>query len=184
VSVDAKTWVSVAPATAQTHPLYGVGGWLILVVFGMVAAPIRIATELYPIYSTIDFGSLAPEFLTLVYIEIGMNALFVVWSFVNVALIFLKHPALPTSLIALLASSAMFVIGDAITVKMMLDKFGQSMSWYDVFTPDTIKGAARSTIGAAIWIPYALYSRRVNVTYRLLVRRDDPAASEKIAEAF
>lgn len=176
-------WVAVSPEVARTHPLYGIGGWLILVIIGMVLTPIRSAVVLYPIYSEVDFASLPTDFQTLLYVEIGFNLLLIVWTIVNLVLLLMRHPAFPTSYVTLLAFALAFVVVDAIAVKLMMDHLGQAMTWAETFDPETLREIGRTAIAAAIWIPYTIVSRRVNVTYRHRVRANDAILSPKPAPA-
>lgn len=174
-------WVSISPELAKTHPLYGFGGWLILAAIGHFLSPIRAAIELYPVYSQVEYGTLPPEFQTLLYVEIALNALFMIWSWANIVLMVTLNRFFPASWIALAIGSLILMVGDAIAVKTLLDSLGQPMTWEEVFDPDTIREIARTVVSAAIWIPYALIAKRVNVTYRHRVRADDPILKAKDA---
>jgi hypothetical protein len=177
-------WATVPLEIAKRHALYGVGGWLWLVVLGNVISPIRIALSLGPLYSSIDYANLHPRLAAFIYGEIVFNAIVVLWSVANLFLLFSKHRLFPRSLVGLLAFSSVFVPLDAFVARWVTDSIGQAMPWEEVFDTDTVREIGRSIVGAAIWIPYALMSRRVNVTYLNRVRADDPLLRENAAEVF
>jgi hypothetical protein len=178
------SWATVPREVAKQHPLYGISGWLILVALGLILTPLRIAAELAPIYTSIDYASLHPTMTAFVVGEILVNAIVVLWSLANVLLLFTKSELFPRSYIALLATSAVFVPLDAVATKLVTDSIGQTMQWSQIFDPDTIRETFRAIVGAAIWIPYALVSRRVNVTFLNRVRGDDPLLRESVSRVF
>lgn len=183
VTGDAR-WATVPPEIAKQHPLYGVGGWLILVAIGMIAAPVRILVTLAPVYGAIDYASLHPTMFAFVLGEIAVNAVLVLWSIANMFLLFSKNPLFPRSWIGLMALSAVFVPADAVITKLVVDSIGQPMDWGQIFDLDTTREIGRAIVGAAVWIPYALISRRVNVTFLGRVRADDPLLREGVAKIF
>lgn len=177
-------WSTVPLEIAKQHPLYGVGGWLILVVIGLIASPVRILAMLVPIYGSIDYASLHPTMLAFVLGEIAINAVVVLWSLANLFLLFNKSAWFPGSWIGYMALSAVFVPADAVVTKFVVDSIGQPMGWDQIFDPETTREVMRSIIGAAVWIPYAFISRRVNVTFLNRVRGDDPLLREGVAKVF
>jgi hypothetical protein len=177
-------WVVLPLDIAKQHPLYGVGGWLILVAIGTVVTPIRTILSLAPIYTAIDFTTLHPSLLAFIVAEIAVNALGILWSLATLLLLLSKHPLFPRSFVGLIGFSAVVVTLDAVASKYVMDSVGQPMPWDEVFDPDTFREAVRSIVGAAIWIPYAFVSRRVNVTYLNRVRGDDPLLLQSVARVF
>lgn len=183
-TTEESPWVRLPLEIAQKHQLYGIGGWLTLVILGCLASPIRIVASLGPVYAQLDFASLHPTLLAFIVVEIALNALVVLWSLGNLFLLFNKNPLFPTSYVAMLAFSAAFVTLDVVVVKSIMDSIGQPMAWNEAFDPETTREVGRAIMGAAIWIPYALVSRRVNVTYLNRVRPTDPLIKESTASVF
>ncbi len=177
-------WANIPLEIAKQHPLYGISGWLRLVVIGLIATPARILVTLVPIYGSIDYASLHPTMLAFVLGEIAINALIILWSLANLFLLFTKKALFPKSWIGLMAVSAVFVPADAVITKLVVDSIGQPMEWSQIFDSETSREVIRAIVGASIWIPYAIISRRVNVTFLNRVRRDDPLLREGVAKVF
>jgi hypothetical protein len=177
-------WVALPLDIAKQHPLYGVGGWLILVAIGTVVTPIRIAIGLVPLYTTIDYATLHPNLFAFILAEIALNAVFILWSLTNLLLLLSKHRWFPRSFAAAIAFSVIFITLDAVASKFIMDSIEQPMPWDKVFDPETLREAVRSVVAAAIWIPYSFVSRRVNVTYLNRVRGDDPLLLQSVARVF
>jgi hypothetical protein len=178
------SWVALPLDIAKQHPLYGVGGWLILVAIGTIVAPIRIAIGLVPLYTNVDYATLHPNLFAFIIAEIALNTVFVLWSLTNLLLLLSKHPWFPRSFAATIGFSAVFVTLDAVASKVVMDSIEQPMPWDQVFDPETLQETVRTIVAAAIWIPYTFVSRRVNVTYLNRVRGDDPLLLESVARVF
>jgi hypothetical protein len=173
-----NAWVQVPLETAKRHPLYGIGGWLILVMLGQFLSPLMIVIGLYPIYQTLDFSELPPAYAAFVVIELALNAVFGLWAWSNLWLIFNKRALAVKSVIGFLALSPAFLLSDALAAKFMLEYVGGTMSWQETFDAETMRAIGRSFVGAAIWIPYMVVSQRVNVTLLNRVRSGDPLAAD------
>lgn len=181
---DTSGWTTVPVEIAKRHKLYGVGGWLILVAIGCVAMPIRSVISLGPLYSGIDFSSVHPTLSAFVVTEMALNAVFIIWALGNLFMLFNKHVLFPRSYAAMIAFAGIFVIGDAIATKYIMDAIGQPVGWDWIFDAETSREIGRSVVAAAIWLPYVFVSRRVNVTFLNRVRNDDPLLRENVAEVF
>ncbi len=46
-SKELKRWVYVDNSVAQTHIYYGVGGWAVLIIIGLILSPLRVLGEFY-----------------------------------------------------------------------------------------------------------------------------------------
>jgi hypothetical protein len=176
-------WVDVPFEVAKRHELYGPQGWLYLVMLGCIVAPVRIGFTLYPIYSDIDFSALQPLLATFIFVEVAINAIVIVWSIANLWLLASINRWFPTSFVALLAFSVVFLTLDAVAAKFVMDATGGSMTWAEAFEPETSREIGRSVFTAAVWIPYMFVSRRVNVTYRHRVRANDPLVAANAESA-
>lgn len=171
-------WVSVSPDVAKEHPLYGAKGWLYLVALGCVVMPVRNFLSLYPLYKDLEFAALGDLITSFLYAEIALNIAVGVWALINLALLLRLSSLFPLSFMAMAGFGAVFVTADAVIAKVVFDASGRPMSWEETYDMETIREIARSVVYAAVWIPYMLISRRVNVTYRHRVRDDDALAAK------
>ncbi len=154
----------------ENPELAGLGGWLILVGFGVVVSPLRMILQIYPPYTemfsngyweiitTPGSQSYNPAFASILIGEMILNGiLFFSWIYIAF-LFFLKKRDFPKWYIGIMAFTLIFIIGDA----LLLMAFFPSISIAD---PETIKEIVQAIIGAAIWIPYMLVSKRVKATF-------------------
>jgi len=155
---------------SEEKNLEGLGGWLILVAIGILASPIRIGAQLYPIYSEI-FSTGAWEALTtpgsetynslwapILIGEITINGgLILAWLFLAF-LFFFKKKIFPKCYIGILLFTLVFVLVDAFVVKLIIPDD-------PVFDADTIQELSRALIATVIWVPYMIISKRVKLTF-------------------
>lgn len=150
--------------------LKGLGGWLILVGIGVVVAPIRLIYEYGPMYYSI-FTDGSFEVLTtpgteaynslwgpLLIGEALGNTFLVLASIYLVYLFFTKHYLFPKIYIAIILFSLVFITLDAWVGSLVITD-------EPMFDPATTKEFTRSLVGAVIWIPYMLVSKRVKATF-------------------
>lgn len=153
------------PAAAEP-----IGGWLIVVAIGIVFSPVRIVSQLFPVYSDLlSSGSWAalttpgaaayhPLWMPILVLELVMNTgLFCAWIYIAV-LFFKKRKNLPKLYISLLSFTVAFQIGDAWALSLVMPNT-------PIFDPETTREVARSLGAACIWIPYMLLSKRVKATF-------------------
>jgi len=150
--------------------LKGIGGWLILVGLGVVLSPIRNLVTYVPIYkpifedgtwevlTTVGSEAYNPMWGPLLIGEITYNSLMVVASLYLIYLFFSKHYFFPKFYIGIVAVSLIFIPLDAWVVTRVFP--GEPM-----FDPETTKEFMRTLIGAVIWVPYMLISKRVGLTF-------------------
>ncbi|WP_395373417.1 DUF2569 domain-containing protein [Marinicella sp. W31] len=154
----------------EQEELKGLGGWLILVGFGIVISPFLILYTFAPAYYSI-FTSGAFEFLTtpgtqaysplwgpLIIGETVFNGLMVIASFYLAYLFFTKHYLFPRVFIVLTLATAIFIPLDAWVASFVITD-------EPMFDPETLKQFSRSLIGVFVWIPYMLVSERVKATF-------------------
>ncbi len=150
--------------------LKGLGGWLILVGIGVVIAPFRLAYEFGPMYYSI-FTDGTFEILTtpgtevyhslwapLLIGEALCNSLLVLATVYLVYLFFTKHYLFPKVYIAIVAFSLFFIPLDAWVGSFVITD-------EPMFTPEITKEFVRTLVGAVIWVPYMLVSKRVKATF-------------------
>ncbi len=155
---------------SDRDPLYGLGGWLILVGIGVVISPIRLLATFIPSYkpifedgtwealTTVGSEAYTPYFSHLLISEIIFNTLMVLASIYLIYLFFSKHYFFPKLYIGILAVSLFFIPLDAWLATKVFP--GEPM-----FDPETTKDFGQVLIASVIWIPYMLLSRRVKITF-------------------
>lgn len=160
----------IIPAQQQHPELVGLRGWLILVGIGIIFSPVRILIQVVPIYSTLfsngswdkltSPGNPAyhPLWLPILSGEMIINACLVaVWIYIAV-LFFTKKRSFPIWYIGCLVFSLIFILVDAVAVKLILED-------EPLFDPAATVEFVRTIVHAAIWIPYMLLSKRVKATF-------------------
>lgn len=148
----------------------GLGGWLILVGLGVVFSPLRLLAVILPMYFSI-FNDGTYDVLTTpgtdayhpfwsVYIwgEISLNSVIFIGGVYLVYLFFSKKTLFPKFYIWLAVGTLMFIIIDAMLIKIVLPN-------EVIFDPDTIKEIVRTVLIIVVWVPYMLLSRRVKATF-------------------
>jgi hypothetical protein len=148
----------------------GLGGWLILVILGLIIWPIRNIFELIDVYA--PFADLAvwkalfdststaynPGVAIFIIAEMLVNTGLLLACLMAVIYFFQKRSAFPKLYICILAASVVILVSDAIIVSFFIPD-------ETAFDGDTIKSIIRSIFNALIWIPYMLVSKRVEATF-------------------
>ncbi len=155
---------------ADEKKLEGLRGWLILVGLGIIASPIKISAQIYPVYSKLFAdGSWAalttpgteayhPLWAPILISEISINvALALAWLFIAF-LFFAKKRIFPKWYIGIFVFTLAFMLIDAVAIRAVLPN-------EEIFDPDTIKELARTLVMMLIWVPYMLISKRVKATF-------------------
>jgi hypothetical protein len=173
----APKWQVISPAEAEAHPLYGVGGWLVLLVAGMLVlgplfGTLRVGAEFnalerqYPALASLDSWA---RFKTASWLTfLGFTALNIYggwglargrgWSVVKRAraILWISGPL------------GSLVLGFVVPVLT----FGRFNA-----LPGFLKPFLASVIITALWTAYLSRSKRVRVTYEHSVRTDAPSES-------
>jgi hypothetical protein len=167
-SLEIKPEPPVRVHVGRGEPV-GLGGWLALMCFGLMVSPIRLGLFLFqtyvPIYKNGTWHSLLdsasdsyhPALAALLMAELVVNFIFIVLSIWLLTLFFRKSRRFPRHAIALYAASAIFIFADS----AVLSSMGFDVS----LDPDNIRETVRAIIGASVWIPYMLVSKRVKNTF-------------------
>lgn len=173
-SGPAPRFSSAVPAGADAFPLpfsttlldadrhlEGLSGWLILVGFGLVVSPFLIlgstVVSNLPLVTNVVYKAFLdthPAVEGLIVFEIATNFIFVAILAALNFLFFKKKRSFPTYMMLYLILNSLIVVGDAVAAHALLPT---------VHTP--YAGVMRSVLGAMIWIPYLVVSRRVKVTF-------------------
>ncbi len=156
----------------EERNLEGIGGWLILILIGLLVTPFRLGIHLYqnyvPIFSDGTWEQLTdssgeiyhPLWAPLITFEIVGNLIVLGLGLLTLYFFLRKSKHTPRAAIVWLLTSFVFVIADFFLADMIPFIAAQPTD------PETIKEVAKSTIGAAIWVPYFLVSKRVKATFR------------------
>lgn len=149
--------------------LEGLGGWLWLVGLGIVFSPLQILVTVmgyWDIFSDGTWeavttpGAVAYNANWAPYIigEITINILLILaWLYIAV-LFFGKHRWFPKWYIGMFAFSVVLIPLDAMIATSLIPGA-------QVFDAESGKQLARGFVGALIWIPYMLVSKRVKATF-------------------
>ncbi len=148
----------------------GLGGWLVLPAIGMIIAPLitlnTIGSDFFTIFTSGSWealttpGTEAYHWLwkpTLIY-EIVGNVGLIIFDLVLLVLFFTKSHRFPTLYIALLISNVLFVMSDLFLAMQIPVVAGNSDF-------GSLRELIRAAVGATIWIPYMLVSKRVKNTF-------------------
>lgn len=147
-----------------------IGGWLILIAIGLILTPILILIDLvgengfYDAYTWSVLwnteGMQGKPNVILIAIELMINLARIIFAIILIILFFERRSTVPRLMVILFASTAVFIILDAIAAYAING---------DVFSTEedqaTTKEIVQSIIRAAIWIPYFLISKRVKETF-------------------
>lgn len=148
----------------------GIGGWLILVVIGLVVTPMRIAymliTTHWPIFRDGAWGQVTtpgtPSYHALwgpfIAFEVIGNILSIVLGLTTLFYLLRKSHNTPRMAILWYAFGAALVVTDFFAGNPIPAVAAQP-------DPAGTKELIRGLFGAAIWIPYFLVSKRVKATF-------------------
>lgn len=156
---------------AETKEYREIGGWLILVLIGLVINPIRLifklffeliplkSSEFWVLYGDPNSKQFQYFFRETVNFEITVNLFFLCLSVVLLILM-LKHNRLfPKLFIIYAIANLLFVIGDLLLIVQM-----PLMATGDV-QESLAANLFASVIICAVWIPYMIFSKRVKQTF-------------------
>jgi len=155
---------------SENNELKGLGGWLILVGIGVIIAPIRLLVTYIPIYipifengtwealTTAGAEAYDPLWAPLLIGEIAYNSIMVAALIYLIYLFFTKRYFFPKLYVGVMVVSVIFIPLDAwLVTKVLPDE--------PMLDPETTKEFMRTLVGAAIWVPYMLLSKRVKATF-------------------
>lgn len=164
--------VTPAPAADSITPNNGpsgLGGWLILVMIGMILTPIRlgtfIATTLVPLYRNGTWEILTspgsesyhPLWAPLLIFEFVVNLVFILACMALLGLFFTKSRRFPRMFIIFIAANLIFLVVDYV--------LGGQIPAVAAEGPVGAVEIVRTLIAALIWVPYMLVSKRVKNTF-------------------
>ena len=172
---DVNPYAAPHSQTPKPKPTFddgpkGLGGWLILVIIGVVLSPIRIiifsAITFVPLFQDGTWTSLtspeselySPYWAPILLFEIGGNIFFAIAYIFLAYLLFTKSRLFPRCYIALAALNLVFMVVDAVGVSAAFPEI-------PLFEPDSTREIVRGVVSCGIWIPYMLVSKRVQNTF-------------------
>lgn len=160
---------AVAPAQLTTplfstsEDLEGLSGWLVLVGIGLVVSPFMmlytIVTVNLPFLTDNKYQPYLtshPAFAALTVFEAFTNIIFIASVLGLGFLFFTKRKGFPTFMILYRVTQCSVILIDAVTAHVLVPSADLSASYASV---------ARALIGALVWIPYFVFSRRVKATF-------------------
>lgn len=150
--------------------LTGLGGWLILVAFGVVARPIVILSTIvstfgayvnldsWHLLTSVDSPSYQRHFALIAPTEMVLNVVLLIGTLLLAALFFGRRRTFPRLMIIFLVvqlATAIFEVWamQALATSAATDR---AQTYRDLF---------QTAVAAAIWIPYFFVSRRVKLTF-------------------
>lgn len=148
----------------------GIGGWLVLPLLGLLLTPLRIAYTLYndmwPVFSEGYWEVLTTPtseayhrfWATLIIFEVIGNLVLILFTLAALWFFLRKSRHAPLMMIIWLVFNLAFVAADFFLAELIPTLAEQS-------DPESVKELIRAVIGAAIWIPYFLVSKRVKATF-------------------
>lgn len=162
MSVDGPTFTPML--LDDDRHLEGIGGWLILVALGVVLTPVTLLFSMVktylPLFTTPHIWEILqtqPRLHALVMFEAASNIIFFLISLALLYLFFQKKRSFPTFYIIFLVLHAVVLVADLVFAYIIVPNATMS--------PQLMAAALRSVVGAMVWIPYMLLSRRVKVTF-------------------
>jgi Protein of unknown function (DUF2569) len=158
-----------AKTQVTTTRLEGLVGWLILVGIGFCLAPVRILktivegarafeAQTWAVLTTPGTNAYHPLWAPVIIGETVLNVLLLGVSLVAIYLFFKKRRAFPRVAIAFLAAGFALVVVDLAVLQAIPPASAQ-------LDASDLGDVARAGIGAVIWIPYFIRSRRVQATF-------------------
>ena len=147
-----------------------IGGWLILCAVGLVLYPAQslysLITELIPVVFSDNWAALTSPtnpgyhslWAPLVIAELVGSIGFFICSIVIVIFFFRRHHWAPKLIIVFMIANMIFVGADYFIINFFLIRTNS-------VNVDTTVNFVRTVVAGAIWIPYFMFSRRVEKTF-------------------
>lgn len=148
----------------------GLGGWLILVGFGLFIRPIPLVLEIVKtpvVYQSSFWNTVSdpssplyhPFWIPYLYFSAVWNPLLLIYSILLLYLFFSKKRLFPTMMIILLTAGALMACFE-LAVSYILPHGDKT------YSQTCSTNLVRSLVAMSIWIPYMLKSTRVKKTFR------------------
>ncbi|WP_338876435.1 DUF3857 domain-containing protein [Spirosoma sp. SC4-14] len=177
-----RRWYRYSPSVTTSVPApRPIGGWLVLVSFSVLIAPILQAQQLFTSEIYVDSSTwaalkVAPDLRSIllrigIYLEGAANLFLFCFAILCAVLFVQRRNSFPFLYTLLLAGRAAFLLVNAVV-------FG---SFFDVaLGKDVYNDVVRAIVAAAIWIPYLYKSTRVRQTFVIPLHHISPAKPEAL----
>ena len=143
----------------------GIGGWLGLLVFGQVIGILRLIGAIGQYIQSIS-DNIWKRFPTAIWGEIAMNVALICLCICTAVLLFSHSRHFPRFFIAQMLCAIFLPLVDLFWVASIVSvSLNRPMTDFLTFEPRDGEQMVAGAIGAAIWIPYVLRSRRVANTF-------------------
>jgi hypothetical protein len=158
----------------------GIGGWLLLVAFGQVLATFSLPVALGYQYFDPENRKLFNEFPLAMYGELALNVALILIVLSATLLLFRKSRHFPrVFILECIIGPLLPIVGIVWSAFAFSQQLGRPIGDFLDTDPQELTRLALSVISAAIWIAYALKSKRVRNTFILgLSARDMREAGE------
>ena len=162
--------VSVSSPVTSNNNLNGLGGWLLLVGFGLIIGFLKLINSVHTLFkpyintdllnslTNVNLTTYIPNFLMLFYMEVLVNAFMVLMSAYLIYLYFTKSKKFPKYYIFITLFVLLAIPMDAYIASTIIPTA-------EVIDKDMVKSVFQSLFLGAIWIPYMLKSLRVRNTF-------------------
>ena len=157
------------PGPGESH-LAGIGGWLILVGFGVTLRPLIVTVQFITSFksafnldtweavTTPGAAAYQAAFAPIILVEAAGNTVIIAGSVLLAVLFYRRKRTFPAVFAILMIASLVFIGADTWAVDALLKNTGSDKA-------KTLGEFAKVAIQAAIWVPYMLLSRRVKLTF-------------------
>lgn len=157
------------PAALANSEPRGLGGWLVLVMIGLIVSPIRIGiligTLVLSVFQNGTWEALTtpgsehyhPLWAPLLIFELAINGILILAGVTLLALFFTKSRRFPRMFILYVAVTLIFQIADYVLAEQIPAVAAEGA--------ESLVEIARTVITAIIWVPYMLVSKRVKNTF-------------------
>ncbi len=163
-SKELKRWVYVDNSVAQTHIYYGVGGWAVLIIIGLILSPLRVLGEFYTQDINFNDAALISGFMTLYRAEEIANWLVSGLSVITAYYLLTHKPAFQKLYLTLVLVSIFMPVVDTIAVFAVFQNSGINIDINDLYTKHEIIKQIAMTIVSLLWLLYVFKSKRINIT--------------------
>jgi hypothetical protein len=155
-------WRRVDAVTAQSMPLYGATGFMASLLVGiLINVPVRTLEFLTSIPA---LGGMAPDWFRTLYVMMLVDLVLLSCLYAFAFVLALRHvPIFPRFLAGVWAVDIMMQICIARVMGNVEHLPGQVGAALAAMLEGNLK---KALISVALWLPYLLLSRRVNLTYR------------------
>lgn len=154
-------WVPLSRSDAERHPLYGTGGFMVSLLVGILLnVPVRAAEYLAAMP---PLPSVTPQWLGALHFAMTVDAVLFCSLYMIVFVAALRRvPLFPRLLLAVWMSDLSMQLVTASVVASAGPPAAVAAALHALL----IGNVKKVLISMALWLPYLLLSKRVNVTYR------------------